>query len=97
MLRIVYKVEQDVSVRQCRIGYVGHRIGLGIHAERGGIDNQVVLRLEEKGLLITIVDKEFDISSLHELKDELGDTYNNIVQCICASGSLVRYRVLVWL
>ena len=60
--------------------------------EVGSIDNQVVLRLEEKGLLITIVDKEFDISSLHELKDELGDTYNNIVQCICASGSLVRYR-----
>ena len=58
----------------------------------GSIDNQVVLRLEEKGLLITIVDKEFDISSLHELKDELGDTYNNIVQCICASGSLVRFR-----
>ena len=25
-------------------------------------------------------------------QDELGDTYNNIVQCICASGSLVRYR-----
>ena len=60
--------------------------------EVGSIDNQVVLRLEEKGLLITIVDKEFDISSLHELKDELGDTYNNIVQCICASGSLVRFR-----
>ena len=57
------------------------------------IDNQVVLRLEEKGLLITIVDKEFDISSLHELKDELGDTYNSIVQCICASGSLVRYLI----
>ncbi len=51
-----------------------------------------MLRLEEKGLLITIVDKEFDISSLHDLKDELGDTYNNIVHCICASGSLVRYR-----
>ena len=25
-------------------------------------------------------------------QDELGDTYDNIVQCICASGSLVRYR-----
>lgn len=60
--------------------------------EVGSITNQIVLRLEEKNLLIPIVDKQFDVSSLLYLKDELGDTYNEILQCICASEWLVRYR-----
>lgn len=60
--------------------------------EVGSITNQIVLRLEEKNLLIPIVDKQFDVSSLLYLRDELGDTYTNVMQCIRASELLVRYR-----